>query len=53
MACNQDKVDHVTLALLYLVMEKEKQGYRAWKGFEWVTLNRPHDKGSIRIRRAG
>ena len=44
---NKDKVDEFTLALLFLVMETDKVGTRAWKGFDWGTMNRLHDKGYI------
>ena len=47
MAYNKDKVDEMTLALLYLVMEKSKESTRAWKGFDWDTMNRLHEKGYI------
>jgi Domain of unknown function (DUF6429) len=47
MVYNKDKVDEVTLALLYLVTEKGKDGARAWKGFDWETMNRLHEKGYI------
>lgn len=47
MAYNKDKVDEMTLALLYLVMEKGNAGARAWKGFDWDTMNRLHEKGYI------
>jgi hypothetical protein len=47
MSYNKDKVDEMTLALLYLVMEKDKDGIRAWKGFDWDTMNRLHEKGYI------
>ena len=47
MAYNKDKVDEMTLALLYLVTEKGKGGARAWKGFGWETMNRLHEKGYI------
>jgi hypothetical protein len=43
-----DKVDEYTLALLFLVMHNEGEyGARAWKGFDWDTMNRLHDKGFI------
>ena len=42
-----DKVDDVTLALLYLVTSREEFGARAWKGFDWETMNRLHEKGHI------
>ena len=44
---DKDKVDDCTLALLYLVMWEEKFGSRAWKGFDWDTMNRLHKKGYI------
>ena len=45
---NKDKVDEITLALLYLVMHNEDEyGARAWKGFDWDTMNRLYDKGHI------
>ncbi len=43
-----DKVDEYTLALLFLVLHAETEyGARAWKGFDWDTMNRLHDKGFI------
>ena len=43
-----DKVDELTLALLYLTMHEESEfGARAWKGFDWDTMNRLHVKGYI------
>ena len=48
MEYNTEKVDEVTMALLYLtVLEKSAFGARAWKGFDWDTLNRLHAKGLI------
>lgn len=47
MAYNKDKVDEMTLALLYLVMHSDRDGSRAWKGFDWETMNRLHEKGYI------
>ena len=47
MAYNNDKVDEMTLALLYLVMHSDRDGSRAWKGFDWETMNRLHEKGYI------
>jgi hypothetical protein len=46
---DEDKIDGYTLALLYLVAHEriEGMGARAWKGFDWETLNRLHDKGYI------
>jgi hypothetical protein len=46
---DEDKVDEYTLALLYLVAHERHEGLgaRAWKGFDWDTLNRLHEKGYI------
>jgi hypothetical protein len=38
------KIDDATLALLYLTLH---DGTRAWKGHDWNTLDRLHDKGLI------
>ena len=44
----KDKVDEFTLALMYLVIHDENEfSARAWKGFDWDTLNRLHQKGLI------
>jgi hypothetical protein len=44
-----DKIDEYTLALLYLVTHQRQEGLgaRAWKGFDWDTMNRLHEKGYI------
>jgi hypothetical protein len=44
-----DKIDECTLALLYLGTHDRQVGYgaRAWKGFDWETMNRLHEKGYI------
>ena len=48
MEYDKGKVDEYTLALLFLVMHNEGEyGARAWKGFDWDTMNRLHDKGFI------
>lgn len=46
---NKEKVDKLTLALLYLVVHDRQEGFgaRAWKGFDWDTMNRLHEKGLI------
>ena len=44
MEYNQDKVDEVVLALLYLTLH---DGQRAWKGHDWEALGRLHEKGLI------
>jgi hypothetical protein len=47
MECDKDKVDEMTLALMYLVMTKQGEGGRAWKGLDWQTMDRLHQKGWI------
>ena len=49
MEYDKDKVDELTLALLYLVSfeREERFGARTWKGFDWETMNRLHEKGFI------
>ncbi|MCK5053421.1 MAG: hypothetical protein KAR65_04045 [Anaerolineales bacterium] len=49
MKYDQDKVDEMTLALLYLVTTERQEGLgaRAWKGLDLDTMNRIHDKGWI------
>lgn len=49
MEYNTDKVDDCTLALLYLVIWEREEGLgaRAWKGFDWGTMDRLHQKGFI------
>jgi hypothetical protein len=43
-----DKVDDAVLALLMLTAHDEDEfGARAWKGHDWDTLNRLHEKGFI------
>ena len=46
---NKNKVDELTLALLFLVAHDRKEGLgaRAWKGFDWDTMDRLHEKGFI------
>ena len=47
MEYDKDKVDEMTLALLYLSMSQEHGYGRAWKGFDWSTMDRLHRKGWI------
>ncbi len=44
MEFDTDKIDDVTLALLYFTLH---DGTRAWKGHDWDTLDRLHEKGLI------
>jgi len=46
---NKNKVDELTLALLFLVAHDRQKGLgaRAWKGFDWDTMDRLHEKGFI------
>jgi hypothetical protein len=46
---DEDKIDDHTLALLYLVTHERREGLgaRAWKGLDWDTMNRLHEKGYI------
>ena len=46
---DKDKVDEYTLALLYLVTWERREGLgaRVWKGFDWDTMNRLHEKRLI------
>ena len=39
-----DKIDEAVLALLYLTLH---DGARAWKSFDWDTMDRLHEKGYI------
>jgi hypothetical protein len=48
---NTEKIDAAVLALLHLTSFTEGQGEfsrtRAWKGQDWDTMNRLHEKGLI------
>jgi len=45
---DEDKVDEMALALLYLSTFEEGHGYkRAWKSFAWEITNRLFEKGYI------
>jgi hypothetical protein len=44
MEIDTEKVDEAILALLYLTLH---DGARAWKSFDWESLNRLHAKGLI------
>jgi len=47
MEYDTDKVDEATMALLYLVMWQERDCQRAWKSFDWDTMDRLYGKGWI------
>jgi hypothetical protein len=47
MEYDRDKVDEVALALLYLNMYGDRYATRAWKGFDWDSMDRLHEKGYI------
>ena len=44
MVIDEDKIDETVLALLRLTLHDD---CRAWKGFDWKSLNRLHEKGLI------
>ncbi len=44
MLIDTEKVDEAVLALLYLTLPDDN---RAWKAFDWETMNRLHEKGFI------
>jgi hypothetical protein len=44
MKLDNEKIDKAVLALLVLGMH---DGARAWKGFDWDSMNRLHEKGFI------
>jgi len=44
---DREKVDDYTLALMHLVLWGDGAGIRAWKGLDWDTLDRLHEKGFI------
>ena len=44
---DKEKVDELVLALMWLVTHGDKYGVRVWKGFDWDTLDRLHEKGLI------
>ena len=46
---DKNKVDELTLALLFLVTHDRQEGFgaRAWKGFDWDTMDRLYEKGFI------
>src|ERR1700674_485421 len=47
MEVNEEKVDDMVLALLYLTTFEDKPRLRAWKGHDWDALGRLHRKDYI------
>lgn len=47
MEIDEEKVDEAVLALLYLTTFRDKPNWRAWKGHNWYSLDRLHQKGYI------
>lgn len=47
MEYDENKVDDMVLALLYLTTFKDKYGLRSWKGQDWNALDRLHQNGYI------
>ena len=47
MEYDKNKVDEMILALLYLTTFKDGIAFRAWKGLDWDSLDRLHEKGYI------
>ena len=47
MEIDEQKVDEISLALLYLTTFEDKFGFRAWKGHSWDVLDRLHESGYI------
>jgi Domain of unknown function (DUF6429) len=44
MEIDEDKIDDAVLALLWLTLHDDRC---AWKGFDWATTDRLHQKGLI------
>ena len=47
MDVDEEKVDDMALALLYLTTFQDKSRLRAWKGHSWDVLDRLHRKEYI------
>jgi hypothetical protein len=47
MEYDKTKVDDMVLALLYLNTFQDDSGTRAWKSFNWESMNRLFEKGLI------
>ncbi|MBS1518332.1 MAG: hypothetical protein JSS91_09630 [Bacteroidetes bacterium] len=47
MEIDKDKIDEAVLALLHLTTFEDGPGLHAWKGHNWDSLDRLHEKGLI------
>ena len=47
MEVDEEKVDDMVLALLYLTTFEDKPRLRAWKGHNWDSMDRLHRKDFI------
>ena len=47
MEVNEEKIDEVVLALLYLNFHGDRNAVRAWKSFDWDAMDRLYEKGFI------
>ena len=47
MKIDTEKVDEMLLALLYLTTFEYGGTIRSWKGYDWDSLHRLHEKGLI------
>lgn len=45
MEVNEEKIDEVVLALLYLNFHGDRNAVRAWKSFDWDAMDRLYEKG--------
>jgi hypothetical protein len=47
MKIDTDKVDEMLLAIMYLTTFEYGGAIRSWKGYDWESLHRLHEKGMI------
>ena len=47
MEINEEKIDEVVMALLYLNFHGDHGAVRAWKSFDWDAMDRLHKRGFI------
>ena len=47
MEINEGRIDEIVLALLYLNFHGNHGAVRAWKSFDWDSMDRLHQKGFI------